>query len=81
MAAILRPKVKPKPDSINYERKNLDIPANIFNPVKSEIYGLSFFSNSQLSFQPDIRIATPQSYIIGPEDELHIGYLKMSKIK
>ena len=65
-------KVKSKPDSINYERKNLNIAANIFNPVKSEIYGLSFFSNSQLSFQPDIRIATPQSYIIGPEDELNI---------
>lgn len=63
-------KIKTKPDSISYARQAVNIPQNVFNPVESEIYGLSFFSNSQLSFQPDIRIATPQNYIIGPEDEL-----------
>ena len=65
-------KLKPKPDSINYARQNIAIPQNVFNTKQSEIYGLSFFSNSQLSFQPDIRIATPQGYILGPEDELII---------
>lgn len=65
-------KVKTKPDSISYARQEISIPQNVFKPVKSDIYGFSFFSNSQLSFQPDIRIATPQGYIIGPEDELII---------
>lgn len=63
---------KGKPDSISYARQDVATPQNIFNPIESKIFGLSFFSNSLLSFQPDIRIATPQGYIIGPEDELII---------
>lgn len=63
---------KGKPDSISYSRQDVSTPQNIFNPIQSKIFGLSFFSNSLLSFQPNIRIATPQGYIIGPEDELII---------
>jgi len=35
-----------------------------------EIYGESFFNNPKLSFEPDLRIATPQNYILGADDEL-----------
>ncbi|KQS37811.1 SLBB domain-containing protein [Pedobacter sp. Leaf194] len=43
-------------------------------PVKkaSPIYGYEFFSNPNLKFEPNIRIATPKSYVIGPDDELTI---------
>ena len=38
----------------------------------SPIYGYEFFSNPNLKFEPNIRIATPKSYVIGPDDELTI---------
>ncbi|MFC4213099.1 SLBB domain-containing protein [Pedobacter lithocola] len=43
-------------------------------PIKksSPIYGYEFFSNPNLKFEPNIRIATPKSYVLGPDDELTI---------
>lgn len=43
-------------------------------PVKknSPIYGYEFFSNPNIKFEPNIRIATPKSYVLGPDDELSI---------
>ncbi len=40
---------------------------------KSNVYGMEFFSNPATSFEPNLRIATPQNYIIGPDDELLIS--------
>ncbi|WP_316763018.1 SLBB domain-containing protein [Pedobacter aquatilis] len=44
------------------------------NPIKkrSPIYGYEFFSNPNLKFEPNIRIATPKGYILGADDELTI---------
>ena len=33
-------------------------------------FGSSFFSTSSNTFEPNLRIATPKNYILGPEDEL-----------
>ncbi|RZJ99249.1 MAG: capsule biosynthesis protein, partial [Flavobacterium sp.] len=43
-------------------------------PIKksSPIYGYEFFNNPNLKFEPNIRIATPKSYVLGPDDELSI---------
>lgn len=35
-------------------------------------YGYSFFSNPNTEFQPNINMATPKNYILGPGDELNI---------
>lgn len=35
-----------------------------------QIFGASFFSSSSISFEPNLRIATPKNYILGPDDEL-----------
>ncbi len=40
---------------------------------KSIFYGFDFFSNPTISFEPNIRIATPKNYILGPDDELSIS--------
>ncbi|HEU0065016.1 MAG TPA: SLBB domain-containing protein [Flavisolibacter sp.] len=37
---------------------------------KSRVFGSELFSNSNLTFEPDLRMATPKNYIIGPDDEL-----------
>jgi protein involved in polysaccharide export with SLBB domain len=39
------------------------------NP-KSTVFGSSFFNTPSLSFEPNLRIATPLNYILGPDDEL-----------
>jgi protein involved in polysaccharide export with SLBB domain len=37
---------------------------------RSLIFGTEIFSNSNLSFEPDLRMPTPKNYAIGPDDEL-----------
>jgi protein involved in polysaccharide export with SLBB domain len=41
------------------------------NPKK--IFGLEIFNNGVLSFEPNLSIATPVGYIIGPNDEININ--------
>lgn len=36
------------------------------------VFGSSLFSNASLTFEPNLRIATPQNYIVGPDDEIGI---------
>jgi len=36
----------------------------------SRTFGAAFFSGSSNTFEPNLRIATPRNYILGPEDEL-----------
>lgn len=38
--------------------------------LRSRVFGASLFQNASLSFEPDIRIATPRNYIVGPDDEI-----------
>lgn len=37
-----------------------------------EVFGRNIFNNKQLTFEPDINIATPQDYRLGPGDEIII---------
>lgn len=37
---------------------------------RSKIFGSELFSNSNLTFEPDLRMPTPKNYTIGPDDEL-----------
>ncbi len=36
------------------------------------VFGASLFSNTNLTFEPNLRIATPRNYIVGPDDEIGI---------
>ncbi|MGC4235768.1 MAG: SLBB domain-containing protein [Niabella sp.] len=38
----------------------------------SRIFGSDFFGSGSITFEPNMRMATPKSYIIGPDDELLI---------
>jgi protein involved in polysaccharide export with SLBB domain len=40
--------------------------------TKSKIFGADLFRNSNITFEPNLRIATPKGYIIGPDDRLVI---------
>ncbi|MEN5434805.1 SLBB domain-containing protein [Sphingobacterium faecium] len=37
---------------------------------KLQIFGSDLFKNSAITFEPNLRMATPSSYIIGPDDEI-----------
>ncbi len=40
--------------------------------LKPKVFGMSMFVAGGLSFEPDLRIATPKNYQLGPDDELNI---------
>lgn len=64
--------IKRKPDSARITRDT--ITPSIPQQTKSanRVYGFDFFNNSKITFEPNLRIATPQNYILGPDDELVI---------
>ena len=43
----------------------------VLNPKK--IFGLEIFNNGVLTFEPNLKIATPVNYIVGPDDEMNIN--------
>ena len=58
------------------QRFNQDLfytPITTQEEIDSTIYGAELFSKSSSVFEPNLRIATPSSYIIGPDDELIIS--------
>lgn len=47
---------------------------NVLLPLRSKIFGSSLFRNSKANtFQPNLKLATPINYIVGPDDKLHIN--------
>lgn len=65
-------------DTARIRRNNLNEPTmraerDIFGNVVPKIFGEDLFkSNNRLTFEPNLRMATPKSYVIGPDDELLI---------
>ncbi len=41
--------------------------------INPRIFGSELFNNSSLNFQPNISVATPLNYVIGPGDQLNIS--------
>ncbi|QKZ15701.1 SLBB domain-containing protein [Spirosoma sp. KUDC1026] len=53
-------------------REQPPTPAPPASTKSSTVFGASLFTNATLSFEPNLRLATPRNYIIGPDDELII---------
>nr|WP_121270549.1 SLBB domain-containing protein [Pedobacter schmidteae] len=52
---------------------NVDKPVksvNLLDDFRPKIFGSELFANSNISFEPNLRMATPRNYVIGPDDEL-----------
>lgn len=43
-----------------------------FDDLKPKIFGSELFKNSNITFEPNLRMATPAGYVIGPDDQLLI---------
>ncbi|MDR1129705.1 MAG: SLBB domain-containing protein, partial [Prevotellaceae bacterium] len=39
----------------------------------TRIYGSSLFNTSNLTFEPNLRLPTPENYVLGPDDELMVN--------
>ena len=60
-------------DSLITNRTNLDLTEEIDTAIvnlRKKIFGFSIFNNKIGVFEPNLKIATPINYIVGPEDEL-----------
>lgn len=53
------------------ESATAEAPAKV-NPLSEMVYGRNIFTNDKLSFEPDLNMATPQNYRLGPGDEIII---------
>ncbi|WP_428330043.1 SLBB domain-containing protein [Mucilaginibacter sp.] len=41
--------------------------------AKVKIFGADLFRNSNLTFEPNLKLATPVNYILGPDDQLNVS--------
>lgn len=64
---------------INSERTFADstkrrspVVVDVLSDLRPKIFGAELFANSDISFEPNLRMATPKNYIIGPDDQLLI---------
>ncbi|WP_166921680.1 SLBB domain-containing protein [Flavobacterium poyangense] len=55
--------------------RNQDVITNVKakDSVNALIFGSELFDNPTLNFEPDLKLATPMNYILGPGDELQIS--------
>ncbi|OYY99731.1 MAG: hypothetical protein B7Y37_13465 [Sphingobacteriia bacterium 28-36-52] len=71
-----------KTTNSNYEPRK---PFNAKNEFKEkdkeglQIFGSEFFSNANLTFEPNMRTATPSNYVLGVDDELSIDIYGFSE--
>jgi protein involved in polysaccharide export with SLBB domain len=47
----------------------------------SSRYGYDFFSNPNISFEPNLRIATPKNYVLGPDDQLSLTLTGLNEVE
>ena len=59
------------PDTLDTTTVNFN--KNIFAQLKPKIFGADLFNGKSLSFQPNLNIATPVNYVVGPNDQLDIN--------
>lgn len=46
---------------------------DLFASFTPKIFGADLFKNKNNSFEPDLKLATPANYIVGPDDQLNIS--------
>jgi len=54
------------------EEEKLAEMKKLFEGLKPKIFGEDLFKNENLTFEPNLRMATTKSYVVGPDDELLI---------
>lgn len=61
------PRENSEPDELDKSKKTSNIP--LINPL---IFGSELYTATSLSFEPNLKMATPINYILGPEDQIQV---------
>ncbi|HMO61091.1 MAG TPA: SLBB domain-containing protein [Ferruginibacter sp.] len=66
------------PEGRNFDKEAFTVPVK---KVKTDlsVFGSELFDQSSLVFEPNLRIATPAGYILGPDDELVVNIFGYSE--
>ena len=56
-------------DSLDTEKYKEKLPKTLINPL---IFGSELYSTMSPSFEPNMKLATPLNYILGPDDQIQI---------
>ena len=62
-------------------KNKLLIQDQVFDKIRTKVFGEDLFNNPNLTFEPNLRIPTPQNYVLGADDQLTIdiyGYSEVS---
>ena len=68
------------PSGRSYNQNNANTPM-VDNERDLSVFGSELFLKSSLVFEPNLRIPTPSSYILGPDDEININIFGQSEKK
>src|SRR5439155_15146404 len=61
--------------------QQIDTTNKIAKPlIDPKIFGSELFNNASLTFEPNLQIATPVYYELGPKDELNISVYGLQEI-
>jgi protein involved in polysaccharide export with SLBB domain len=63
-----------------YNQKEHNIPMQE-NKKDLAIFGAELFQKNSMVFEPNLRIGTPSSYILGPDDEINVAVFGLSEKK
>ncbi|MCR8560153.1 SLBB domain-containing protein [Mucilaginibacter sp. BJC16-A38] len=61
---------------LNYKPESPDTSAvrkDLFESLRPKIFGADIFKNKNNSFEPNLKLATPLNYIVGPNDQLNVN--------
>ncbi len=68
-------------DSLGLSGDTLSLAEQALSELRSRIFGADIFSKNTSTFEPNLRLATPENYQIGPDDEIILdiyGYSEAS---
>jgi protein involved in polysaccharide export with SLBB domain len=54
-------------DTVSRQRRSL------YDALKPKIFGADLFRNKNMKFEPNLKLATPLNYVVGPEDQLYVN--------
>ena len=70
-------KLNYRPDSLDTTYVNKK---DMFENLRPKIFGADLFKNKNSSFEPNLKLATPINYIIGPDDQLNVNVYGNSSV-
>jgi protein involved in polysaccharide export with SLBB domain len=62
-----------KPDTIVDSSGGIKNKADFLNNLQPKVFGADIFRNKNLTFEPNLNLATPINYVLGPNDQVNIN--------